>query len=238
MPEREYDGACLPQDDTRPLVISLTRACIGRGIITIPFQRRTEFIIGTFAATDTHGRTFELTIHEDASLSGLRPLFTNQDLQPNDELVLTRSIDGTYTVLLDKKPRYARKSPPAPTAPPRPKPKERVTPQVQRTSNVDPLGQQPPERGAPQRRVTFPLNELPVPTAALNVTPGTELPSVTYRQTPAQGIPVTARPEPPKRYAPASDEQEDAYEDDFMPEPAWRQAFMSAPLHRRIPTAT
>ena len=217
----------MPQDDTRPLVISLTRACLGRGVITIPFQRRTEFTIGPFTATDANGQALELTVHEDASLSGLRPLFTNQDLQPNDELVLTRSADGMYTLMLEKKPRYARKSPPPALVTPRAKPKERVAPQPQRMSVVDLLSQQPLEHGIPQGRVSFPRDEPPIPTTALKVTPGTELPSITYMRAPAQAMPVTPRHEARERHVLPPDGEEEVSEDEFTPEPAWHQAFTS-----------
>lgn len=215
----------MPQEDARPLVISLTRACIARGVVTIPFQRRPEFMIGALSAVDGHGQVLTLTVHEDATISGLRPLFTKQDLQPNDDLVLTRNADGTYALMLSKKPRFARKSPPAPDTPAKPKPKAQVAPQPQRLSVTELLHQQTPERGVPQRRVMFPRDEPTGPTAEQNNTPAPEVPPITYTQAPAQVAPMPARHAVRERVVLPADWQEEKDEDAFAPEPAWRQAF-------------
>jgi hypothetical protein len=206
------------QEDAKPLVINLTRACLARGVITIPFQRRTEFDIGTFAAVDAHGGLFQLTVHEDATISGLLPLFTNQDLQPNDDLVLSRNADDMFMVIISKKPRLARKAPP-----PAPRPKPKAAPEAQRKAVTDLLGQES-VYGAPQGRVVFPHDEHHVSPSERKTTLAPEVPWVKYTQVPAQ-VTTTLRQHERERVVEAPGHQEELLPDAFAPEPAWRLVF-------------
>lgn len=215
------------------MVINLTRACLMRGVVTIPYQRRTEFRVGTFTAVDAHNGLFQLTVNEDATISGLQPFFASQDLQPNDDLVLSRNDDDMFMLMVRKKPRFARKpSPPAAKPELRPKRKEKAEPSEENPESKNPAVQEPSPR-IPQGHVLFPNNEPvlkrdepAVPPAEQQTTPPPESPPVTKEQNPPLLTPdvvrsIRTRDTRPAGWNAGADEEDDLLE----PEPGWRQAF-------------
>ncbi|MDZ7800085.1 MAG: hypothetical protein U5K81_04735 [Trueperaceae bacterium] len=101
-----------PVSDVLPEVrVSLTRVCLRKGEVAIPFRARSAFEeVRTFRAYDVEeDEEHELEVQSNGRLAGLKPFMEQRGLAVNDVVVVRPQRDGSFVLTAAARPRSSRR---------------------------------------------------------------------------------------------------------------------------------
>lgn len=177
------DRPTTPTPEGQRITVDLTSACLGSGVVTLPFRASQLFVPGVYTAyAPAENETFDLHFSPPHRLGGFGDFFERTSLRANDALILEIGDDGlivtsqqrTYrrypTPEAEKKAAEARArgDEPAPPAVPAPQPEPRSGPVVHRIETTSfqpppPVTRTPPVPTRPEpvlgRREEEPLDD-------------------------------------------------------------------------------